>query len=59
MVLNRFHSSIDFDKYIKFVKEETKTNAGMKNPEVHAFLMGRMMGVSAIIESGWMASSKS
>ena len=59
MVLNRFKAQIDFEKYIKFVNEETKTNAGMKNPEVHAVLMGRMMCVSAIIESGWISQASS
>ena len=38
---------------------ETKTNAGMKNPEVHAVLMGRMMCVSAMIESGWVSQASS
>lgn len=41
------------------MNEETKTNAGMKNPEVHAVLMGRMMCVSAIIESGWVSQASS
>lgn len=52
MVLNRFKHLVDFDKYIKYIKEETKTNAGMKNPEVHSANMARMMCFSAIIESG-------
>jgi len=59
MVLNRFKAQIDFEKYVKFVNVETKTNAGMKNPEVHAVLMGRMMCVSAIIESGWVSQASS
>lgn len=51
LVLNRFNSSIDFEKYIAFVKEETKTNSGMKNPEVHTATMGRMMILSAMLDS--------
>lgn len=54
VVLSRFKGNIDFEKYIEFVMEETKTNSGMKNPEIHAMLMGRMMCVSAVIESGWI-----
>ena len=57
VVLGRFKANIDFEKYIAFVMEETKTNSGMKNPEIHAMLMGRMMCVSAIIESGWIGQS--
>lgn len=57
MVLGRFKDGIDFEKFLAFVKEETKTNSGMKNPEIHAMLMGRMMCVSAVIESGWVAST--
>ena len=52
MVLNRFKGLIDFDKYIAFIQEETKTNSGMKNPEVHSANMARMMCFSAIIECG-------
>jgi len=58
MVLNRFGSSIDFEKYMAFVKEETKTNSGMKNPEVHAAMMGRMMCISAMIDSQWVSNAK-
>lgn len=56
MVLNRFREQIDFHKYLDFVKKETKTSATMKNPEIHAAMLGRMMCVSAIIESGWIKS---
>lgn len=59
MVLSRFKASIDFEKYIAFVKEETKTNSGMKNPEIHAMLMGRLMCVSAVLESGWIGQGNS
>jgi len=31
----------------------------MKNPEIHSILMGRMMCVSAIIESGWITQATS
>jgi len=55
MVLNRMNSSINLDKYLAFMLEETKTNAGMKNPEIHALMMGRMMCVSAMIDSQWVS----
>jgi hypothetical protein len=35
--------------------EETKSNSTMKNPEIHTLCMGRLMAVSAIIESGWVS----
>lgn len=57
LVLNRFKSFIDFDKYVAFLKEQTKCNAGMKNPEIHCMMMARMLCVSAIIESGWVTST--
>ena len=53
-VLARFKDNIDFAKYISFINEETKTNSGMKNPEIHSFMMGRMMCLSAIVESQWI-----
>ena len=52
-VLSRFNGNIDFSKYINFIEEETKTSEGMKNPEIHCILMGRMMCLSAIAESSW------
>ena len=58
MVLNRFGASIDFDKYLSFILEETKTNSAMKNPEIHSAMMGRMMCVSAIVDSQWITNAK-
>jgi len=52
-VLGRFKEAIDFQSYIDFILEETKTSEGMKNPEIHSIQMGRMMCISAIVESQW------
>jgi len=57
MIINRFKSFIDFEKFINYVKEETKCNSGMKNPEIHCMQMARMLCVSAIIESGWVSTA--
>jgi len=57
MVLNRFHKTVDFDRYISMVQEETKSNSTMKNPEIHTLMMGRMMCVSAIVDSQWVQKS--
>lgn len=57
LVLGRFKDQIDFQKYVEFVNVETKTTTTMKNPEIHAAVMGRMMCASAILESGWIAPS--
>ena len=56
LTLNRFKDQIDLERYMKFIKDETKLNSSLKNPEIHALMMGRMMCVAAIIESGWTAS---
>ena len=56
-VLARFKEAIDFTKYIDFIKEETKTSEGMKNPEIHSIQMGRMMCLTAIVESEWKLQS--
>ena len=53
VVLGRFSSIIEYEKYLAFIQEETKVNSGMKNPEVHAMMMGRMMCASAVIDSKW------
>lgn len=50
-VLQRFKEAIEFQKYIDFILEETKTSEGMKNAEIHAIQMARMMCISAIVES--------
>lgn len=43
---------------VQFVKGETKLNSGMRNPEIHALAMGRMMCLSAILESGAFSEGK-
>ena len=50
-VLSRFKKQIDAMKLLKFVTEETKTTKGMKNPEIHAQTIGKLMCISAIVES--------
>ena len=50
-VLNRFKKQIELVKLIKFVRKETKTSATMKNPEVHAMVLGQMMCLTAIVDS--------
>ena len=50
-VLNRFKKQIDLVKMVKFIRKETKTSATMKNPEVHAMVLGQMMCLSAIVDS--------
>ena len=50
-VISRFKKQIDAMKLLKFVTEETKTTKGMKNPEIHAQTIGKLMCISAIVES--------
>lgn len=38
-------------KLLKFVTEETKCAKGMKNPEINALTIGKMMCLSAVVES--------
>lgn len=51
MVLNRFKQLIDFEKYLKYVFNETKVNKGMKSSEKNNNALGRMMNISACIEA--------
>lgn len=50
-VLSRFRKQVDLVKLIKYIRKETKTTATMKNPEVHALVIGQMMCLSAIVDS--------
>ncbi len=54
LVLSRFKDKVDFEKYMNFIKEETKINGTMRNTELHSMILGRMMCISAIVESGWI-----
>jgi hypothetical protein len=54
LVLSRFKDKVDFEKYMNFIKEETKINGTMRNSELHSMILGRMMCISAIVESGWI-----
>jgi DNA polymerase phi len=50
LVLTKFKSLIDFEKYLKHMFAETKINQGMKSSEAHNMALGRMMCLSACIE---------
>lgn len=50
-VLGRFKSQIDLTKVLAFLKEETKVNKLMKNTEVNAAILGKLMVASAVVES--------
>ena len=58
MVFNRFSNIVDFDKLIAFIQEETKTNSSMNSTEIHAACMGRVLCMSALIESRWPINTK-
>lgn len=51
LVLTKFKSLVDFEKYLKHVFAETKVNQAMKSSEAHNMSLGRMMCMSACIES--------
>ena len=51
LVLNKFKQQIDFDKYLKYAFNETKSASGMKSSEVNNAAMGRMMCMSACVEA--------
>ena len=38
-------------KLMRYMKEETKTAATMKNPEINAMALGQLMCLSALVES--------
>ena len=50
-VFTRFKKKIDFPKLIKFIRKETKTTSTMKNPEVHSLVLGKMVCLSALVDS--------
>ena len=50
-VLGRFKSQIDLTKVLAFLKEETKVNKLMKNTEINAAILGKLMVASAVVES--------
>lgn len=50
-VFGRFKSSIDLSKVLAFLTEETKVNKLMKNTEVNAAILGKLMVASAVVES--------
>jgi len=39
---------------MNFIREETKINGTMRNSEINSMILGRMMCISAIVESGWI-----
>ncbi len=51
LVLSKFRSAIDFEKYLKHVFAETKVHASMKSSEGNNMALGRMMAMSACIEA--------
>jgi hypothetical protein len=51
LVLSKFRSQVDFEKYIKHVFAETKVNQAMKSSEANNMSLGRMMAMSACIEA--------
>ena len=50
-VVRRFKMQIDMGKLMRYMKDETKTAATMKNPEINAMALGQLMCLSALVES--------
>jgi hypothetical protein len=50
-VLSRFKKQTDPLKFLRFVADECRTSKGMKNPEVNALIIGKMMCLTATVES--------
>lgn len=50
-VLARFKKQIDPVKLLAFIREEAKLSKTMKNPEVHALVIGHMMNLTAMVEA--------
>ncbi len=50
-VCARFKKQVDLLKLINFVNEETITSKMMKNPEINALVLGKLMCHSAFVES--------
>jgi len=51
LVLSKFKSLIDFEKYLKHMFAETKLTGALKSSESHNLSLGRMMCISACIEA--------
>jgi len=51
MVLNKFKHLIDFEKYLKYIFNETKNSSAMKSSESNNNSIGRMMCMSACVEA--------
>ena len=51
LVLAKFKSQIDFEKYLKHVFSETKASKAMKTSEINNMTLGRMMCMSACVEA--------
>jgi hypothetical protein len=58
-VFARFKSQISVTKLLTHLSEETKTSSMMKNPEVNSMILGRLMVISALVESQAYQSSAS
>ena len=56
-VMSRFKSQINVSKVLGHLQEETKTNKMMKNTELNAAILGKLMVASAIVESQAYQSS--
>lgn len=59
LVLTKFKSVIDFEKYLKHVFAETKVHQAMKSSESNNMSLGRMMCLSACIEAKIFGSGAS
>lgn len=59
LVINRFKKQIDVMKLLKFIAEETKTSKTMKQPEIHAQIIGKLMCLSVIVECQMYQTSQS
>lgn len=50
-VVKRFKAQIDMTKLLAYVKEETKVTKVMKPHESNAAILGKLMVLSALVES--------
>jgi hypothetical protein len=57
--LSRFKKQTDALKFLCFVADECRTSKGMKNPEVNALIIGKMMCLTATVESQLYQTSAS
>jgi len=58
-VLSRFKKQTDPLKFLRFVADECRTSKGMKKPEVNALIIGKMMCLTATVESQLYQTSAS